>query len=163
LRLLAVVALVAANGFFVAAEFALVNARKTRLEQLAARGNRAARTVLNVSEDRNSRTRFLSAVQLGVTVCSLALGWVGEYSVAEVLEPLFALILPAGVVSGISAHAVAVPVAFAVITFFTISLGELAPKMLALEKAEPVAMFSTPVVNFIALVLGVFIRFLAGF
>ena len=163
LRLLAVVALVAANGFFVAAEFALVNARKTRLEQLAARGNRAARTVLQVSEDRNARTRFLSAVQLGVTVCSLALGWVGEFSVAEALEPLFALVLPAGAPSGISAHAVAIPVAFALITFFTISLGELAPKMLALEKAEPVAMFSTPIVNFIAFVLGVFIRLLAGF
>src|SRR6187200_782887 len=119
LRLLAVVALVAANGFFVAAEFALVNARKTRLEQLATRGNRAAQTVLQVSEDRNARTRFLSAVQLGVTVCSLALGWVGENSVAEALEPLFALVLPEGT-AGVSAHAVAVVVAFAAITFFTI-------------------------------------------
>ena len=162
LRLLAVVALVAANGFFVAAEFALVNARKTRLEQLATRGNRAAQTVLKVSEDRNARTRFLSAVQLGVTVCSLALGWVGENSVAEALEPLFALVLPEGT-AGISAHAVAVVVAFAAITFFTISLGELAPKMMALERAEPIAMFSTPIINFIAFVFGIFIRLLAGF
>ena len=163
LRLLAVVALVAANGFFVAAEFALVNARKTRIEQLAARGNRAALTVLRASDDRNARTKFLSACQLGVTVASLALGWVGENSVAEALEPVFAAILPSWAPAGVSAHAVAVPVAFAVITFFTISLGELAPKMLALEKAEATALFATPIINVFGFVFSVFIRLLAGF
>jgi CBS domain containing-hemolysin-like protein len=163
LRLLAVVALIAANGFFVAAEFALVNARKTRIEQLAARGNRAALAVLRASDDRNARTKFLSACQLGVTVASLALGWVGENSIAEALEPLFAAVLPSWAPSGVSAHAVAVPVAFAFITFFTISLGELAPKMLALEKAEATALFATPIINVFGFIFGVFIRLLAGF
>ena len=112
LRLLAVVALVAANGFFVAAEFALVTARKTRIEQLAARGNRAALAVRKAIENPN---KFISACQLGITMASLALGWMGESTVAELLEPLFALALPAGA-AGISAHAVAIPFAFAAIT-----------------------------------------------
>ncbi len=163
LRLLVVIALIAANGFFVAAEFALVNARRTRLEQLAARGNRAALAVLRASENRNARTRFISACQLGITVASLALGWVGENTIAESIEPAFALILPEGTPTGITAHAVAIPVAFAIVTFFTISLGELAPKMLALEKAEAVAMFTTPVINVFAFVFSIFIRLLAGF
>src|SRR5881397_3269921 len=103
LRLLAVVALVAANGFFVAAEFALVTARKTRIDQLAARGNRAAMAVRRAMDDPN---RFISACQLGITVASLALGWIGEATIASMLEPLLASTAAAGI-AGLTAHAAA--------------------------------------------------------
>jgi len=159
LRLLAVLALVAANGFFVAAEFALVTARKTRIEQLAARGNRAALAVRRAIENPN---KFISACQLGITMASLALGWMGESTVAELLEPLFVLILPVGV-AGISSHAVAVPFAFAVITFLHITLGEQVPKMLALQKGEAAALITVQPTNLFGSLFRVFIRLLEGF
>src|ERR671935_3164607 len=80
-----VVLLIAANGFFVATEFALVSSRSTRIDQLAASGNRAARLVQRAKADP---TRFISGTQLGVTVASLMLGWIGEQTFAELLQPL---------------------------------------------------------------------------
>src|SRR5687767_5833509 len=109
LRLAAVVALVAMNGFFVAAEFALVTARKTRIEQLAANGNGAARAVLTALQDPN---RFISACQLGITVASLALGWIGEEAIAQLLEPPLHQLVPHEI-AGLTAHGIAVPIAFA--------------------------------------------------
>jgi CBS domain containing-hemolysin-like protein len=159
LRLLAVFALVAANGFFVAAEFALVTARKTRIEQLAARGNRAALAVRRAIENPN---KFISACQLGITMASLALGWMGESTVAELLEPPFARLLPADA-AGLSAHAVAIPFAFALITFMHITLGEQVPKMLALQRGESVALLSVQPTNFFGAIFGIFIRLLEGF
>src|ERR1044071_1076182 len=91
--LLIALLLVAANGFFVATEFALVSSRSTRIDQLAASGSRAARMVQRA---KNNPTRFISGTQLGVTVASLVLGWVGEQTVAELindpLERLFVLL-----------------------------------------------------------------------
>jgi CBS domain containing-hemolysin-like protein len=159
LRLLAVVALVAANGFFVAAEFALVTARKTRIEQLAARGNRAAIAVRRAIENPN---KFISACQLGITMASLALGWLGESTAAELIEPIFALALPAGL-AGLSSHAVALPFAFALITFLHITLGEQVPKMLALQKGEPTALITVQPTNLFGTVFRIFIRLLEGF
>lgn len=159
LRLLAVLALVAANGFFVAAEFALVTARKTRIEQLAARGNRAALAVSRAIENPN---KFISACQLGITMASLALGWMGESTIAELLEPAFERVLPAGI-AGISSHAVAVPFAFAVITFLHITLGEQVPKMLALQMGESAALFTVQPTNLFGSAFRVFIRLLEGF
>ncbi len=159
LRLLAVVALVAANGFFVAAEFALVTARKTRIEQLAARGNRAALAVQRALENPN---KFISSCQLGITMASLALGWMGEATAAEILEPLFARFLPAGV-AGVTSHAVALPFAFALITFLHITLGEQVPKMLALQKGEAVALITVQPTNLFGSIFRVFIRLLEGF
>jgi CBS domain containing-hemolysin-like protein len=159
LRLLAVFALVAANGFFVAAEFALVTARKTRIEQLAARGNRAALAVRTAIENPN---KFISACQLGITMASLALGWMGESTVAEILEPIFARVLPEGA-AGISAHAVAIPFAFASITFLHITLGEQVPKMLALQRGEAVALLSVQPTNVFGSIFGIFIHALEGF
>src|SRR3979409_2660867 len=83
--LLIVVLLVAANGFFVATEFALVSSRSTRIDQLAAAGNRAARLVQRA---KANPTRFISGTQLGVTVASLLLGWIGENTFAELIQPL---------------------------------------------------------------------------
>jgi len=159
LRLLAVVVLVAANGFFVAAEFALVTARKTRIEQLAARGNRAALAVQRAIANPN---KFISACQLGITMASLALGWMGESTVAELIEPAFALVLPSGV-AGISSHAVALPFAFAAITFLHITLGEQVPKMLALQKGEAAALLTVQPANLFGSVFRVFIHLLEGF
>src|SRR5438874_4294886 len=87
--------LILANAFFVAAEFALVSMRKTRVEELAAQGNAAARTVQRVTRDP---THFIAATQLGVTIASLGLGWIGEPAVAHLIEPLLAF-LPKGLIS----------------------------------------------------------------
>ncbi|HEV8613279.1 MAG TPA: hemolysin family protein, partial [Gemmatimonadales bacterium] len=159
LRLAVVLALVAANGFFVAAEFALVTARKTRIEQLAARGNKAAVAVRRAMDDPN---RFISACQLGITMASLALGWIGEATIASLLEPPFASVIPANAV-GLTSHAVAVPLAFAAITFLHITLGEQVPKMLALQKGEATALFAIQPTNFLGIVFRPFIRLLEAF
>src|SRR6202040_3017764 len=109
--LLVVLLLVAANGFFVATEFALVSSRSTRIDLLAAAGNRAARIVQRAKENP---TRFISGTQLGVTVASLLLGWIGENTFAELIQPLLDSILvllgqPTGPPGDISApaHAIA--------------------------------------------------------
>src|ERR1700694_5135952 len=109
--LLVVVLLVAANGFFVATEFALVSSRSTRIDQLAATGNRGARLVQRAKADP---TRFISGTQLGVTVASLMLGWIGENTFAQLIQPLLDTVLlllgqPAAAVGEIStsAHALA--------------------------------------------------------
>src|SRR6185436_16329568 len=137
-KLLAVLFFVGANGFFVGAEFALVSVRRTRLETRAAAGNRRAQCALRLINDP---TFFISATQLGITIASLALGWIGEPTVAALLEPVAAAIAPAGKAASV-AHVLAIVIAFAAITFLHIVLGELMPKMFALERAEGLAMFS---------------------
>lgn len=132
LYILLVFLLVLANGFFVASEFALVGVRRSRILTLAESGNRRARLLLELIDDLNA---YISATQLGITMASLALGWIGE--------PVFAHLLEApleGRVSDAVRHTIALAVAFTVITFLHIVLGELAPKTLALERAEKVAL-----------------------
>jgi CBS domain containing-hemolysin-like protein len=129
---LLVLFLVLANGFFVAAEFALVGVRRSRVETLAASGDVRARRLLTLLDNLNA---YISATQLGITMASLALGWVGE--------PVFAHLLEAplkGVVSEVTLHTLSFAIAFSIITFLHIVLGELAPKTLALERAENVAL-----------------------
>src|SRR5688572_16743141 len=126
-----VLLLVAANGFFVAAEFALVGVRRSRIETRAAAGNRSAKRLLGLLNDLNA---YLSASQLGITLASLGLGWVGEPVVARMLE---------GPLSGLSEtwrHGISFFIAFAIITALHIVLGEQAPKLLGLERAERVAL-----------------------
>ena len=132
LYILLVFFLVFANGFFVASEFALVGVRRSRIEMLAARGSRSARRLLELLDNLNT---YISATQLGITMASLALGWIGE--------PVFAHLLEAplkGRVSDLTLHTISFAIAFAIITFLHIVLGELAPKTLALERAEKVAL-----------------------
>jgi CBS domain containing-hemolysin-like protein len=132
LYVLLVFILVFANGFFVASEFALVGVRRSRVEMLAQRGSRSAQRLLELLDNLNT---YISATQLGITMASLALGWIGE--------PVFAHILEAplrGRVSDITLHTISFAIAFAIITFLHIVLGELAPKTLALERAEKVAL-----------------------
>src|SRR5918911_4177528 len=109
--LLVVLVLVAANGFFVATEFSLVSSRSTRIDQLASQGSRAARLVQRA---KANPTRFISGTQLGVTVASLVLGWLGEQTFAELLQPVLDALaslvgLPAAAPGEVtlSAHAIA--------------------------------------------------------
>ncbi|MGI4830974.1 MAG: hemolysin family protein, partial [Janthinobacterium lividum] len=127
-----------ANSFFVAAEFALISVRETRIEQLIALGKPGARTVLQL---KRSIDDFLPAVQFGVTLASLALGWVGEPAVAGMLEHLVAL-LPVALHSRLETYLTpaAIVMAFAIITYFEVLLGELVPKALALQRAERIAL-----------------------
>src|ERR1043165_708631 len=136
----AVLLLVAANGFFVGAEFALVSVRRTRLEARAAAGSRRAHAALRLL---GNPTLFISATQLGITIASLALGWVGEPTIAALLKPVAEAIAPAGKAAYV-AHVLAIVIAFALITFLHIVLGELMPKMVALERAEALALLAAP-------------------
>src|SRR5919107_1629771 len=130
--LLTVILLVLANGFFVAAEFALVGVRRSRVETLAEGGDRRAARLVGLLDNLNA---YISATQLGITMASLALGWVGEPVFAHLLEgPL------SGRVSETALHTISFTAAFVVITFLHIVLGELAPKTLALELTEKVAL-----------------------
>jgi len=135
-KLLAVLFFVGANGFFVGAEFALVSVRRTRLETRAAGGNRRAQCALRLLNDPAS---FISATQLGITIASLALGWIGEPTVASVLEPIAAAIAPPGKAAYI-AHLLAIAIAFAAITYLHIVLGEWMPNKLTMERAEGLAL-----------------------
>jgi len=136
LKLAVVFVLVLANGFFVASEFALVTVRRSRMAALVADGNRPARTVMRIIENL---TAYISAFQLGITLASLALGWIGEDTLAHVLQPLLERTLP-GASSTVAAHTIAIIIAFASITYLHIVVGELVPKTLALERAERLAL-----------------------
>jgi CBS domain containing-hemolysin-like protein len=126
------------NAFFVASEFALVSAKRPRIQTMADAGNARAAAALRLL---SNPTLFISAVQLGVTLSSLALGWIGEPAVAKILEPIATRIASEGM-AAVIAHGVSVLIAFAGITFFHVVLGELIPKMFALERAEAFALFA---------------------
>jgi CBS domain containing-hemolysin-like protein len=134
-RLAAVLALVFANGFFVAAEFALVTVRKTRIDQLIAEGSSLARPVRRAITDPDS---YIAATQLAITMTSLGLGWIGEPAVSSIIQPALGL-LPVGLRETTS-HTIAVALGFAFITALHIVLGELAPKTVALQHAERTAL-----------------------
>lgn len=157
LRLLAVLALVLANGFFVTAEFAIVTVRKTRIDQLIAEGNRAAVTVRRAVLDPDS---YIAATQLGITISSLGLGWIGEPALASLVEPAFAA-LP-GTLSAAATHSVAVAIAFAIITALHIVLGELAPKTIALQYSERAALLVTRPTELFMNAFWPFIRLMNG-
>jgi CBS domain containing-hemolysin-like protein len=132
LNLVIVVLLVLANGFFVASEFALVGVRKSRIETLAKTGDARARRLLPLLNNLNA---YISATQLGITLASLALGWIGEPAIAHLLEAPLKGRIPETLL-----HTLAFTIAFSIITFLHIVLGELAPKTLALERAEKTAL-----------------------
>ncbi len=142
LNLLLVVFLVLANGFFVASEFALVAVRKSRIETLANEGQKAAQRLMELLNNLNA---YISATQLGITLASLGLGWVGEPAVAALLEPVLIRLGEATgatfLVSGAVLHTISFIIAFSFITFLHIVFGELAPKTAALELSERVALW----------------------
>lgn len=131
LGLLAVAFLVVLNAFFVAAEFALVSVRPTRIAELVANGNQAARWVARGLENPD---RFIAATQLGITLASLGLGWIGEPALTGLLEPLVER-LPVEIASTVSRTLSAV-VAFGTITFLHVVVGELMPKSIALQSPQ---------------------------
>ncbi len=141
-NILLVIFLVLANGFFVASEFALVAVRKSRIEAQAAEGSKAAIRLLAMLNNLNA---YISATQLGITLSSLGLGWIGEPAIANLIEPGLAWI---GTVTGATfltsgavLHTISFAIAFSTITFLHIVFGELAPKTAALEISEKVSYF----------------------
>ncbi|MFZ0828602.1 MAG: hemolysin family protein [Verrucomicrobiia bacterium] len=134
LKILAVLVLVLLNGFFVAAEFALVRIRETQLEVLAAKGWRRAKMAQHIVHHLNS---YLSATQLGITMVSLGLGYLGQPVFTTLLEPF---LVPLGVVSSAWLHSISFAVGFSALTFLHITVGELAPKWLTIQKPLPVAL-----------------------
>jgi len=135
LEILAILALVAANGFFVAAEFALVKVRTSQLRPLARKGGWRVKFALRATEHLDAA---LSATQLGITLASLGLGWIGEPFVAHRLEPLLTRF---GVQDSATVQSASFVVAFLVITFLHIIFGELAPKSLAIQRAKGVSLW----------------------
>lgn len=127
--------LIALTAFFVVSEFAIVKVRSSRIDQLIEEGNRSAiaakKVITNLDE-------YLSACQLGITVTALGIGWLGEPAIAQILKPVFkGLNVPESL-----SHPLSVGVAFAVITFLHVVVGELAPKTLAIQKAESVSLYT---------------------
>jgi magnesium and cobalt exporter, CNNM family len=133
LRIILVVLLVAANAFFVAAEFAMVSVRDTRIQQLIEQRRIGARIVQRIQQRLDE---FLPAVQFGVTLASLGLGWAGEGTLAAIIQPWLGNVPHAS----LYAHGLAATLAFVIITYLLVILGELVPKSLALERAERVAL-----------------------
>ena len=131
LGLFAVIVLVLLNGFFVAAEFALVSVRPTRIAELEARGDARARWVQKAISDPD---RFIAATQLGITLASLGLGWIGEPALSGLLEPILSL-FPVEVEDELS-HTISAAISFSIITFLHVVIGELAPKSIALQSPD---------------------------
>lgn len=135
IRLIAVALLVLANAFFVAAEFALISVRRTRIEELLAQKNNNAKWVKRALKDPD---RFIAATQLGITLASLGLGWIGEPALSKILQPLIDL-FPAALEDELS-FGLSAGLAFAVITFMHVVIGELMPKSIALQNPERTAL-----------------------
>jgi CBS domain containing-hemolysin-like protein len=132
LLLVAVALLVLANGFFVAAEFALVRSRRSRLEELADGGSRRAGRSIVLLDDLN---QYLSACQFGITLASLGIGFLGEPAIADLVEPVF------GELSHGVASAVSIGIAYVLVTSLHITVGEQVPKIFAIVRSEPVALW----------------------
>ncbi len=164
-RLAGVLVLVALNAFFVAAEFALVGARRTRLEQLAAAGNSTAALGRRMQNDLD---RYIAAAQLGITLASLALGWIGESTIAELVDPpieslitwLLGNFAVAETMALTISHAVGIAVSFFIITSLHIVLGEQAPKVFAIRAPEDTALFIARPLALFNTLFGLIIRFL---
>ena len=157
-RLLLVLMLVLLNAFFVAAEFALVAVRRSRIDQMASEGDRAAKVVQKALSQLD---RYISGTQLGITLASLALGWIGEPAIAGLVDKALHLV---GVepAAGALHTGVGIAVAFLVITFLHIVLGELAPKSIALAVPEKVSRVVVRPLMLFSRIMSPFIGFLNG-
>jgi len=136
-NLLLIALLLALTGFFVAAEFAVVRVRHTRIDQLAQAGNKKAKAARKVLTNLDG---YLSACQLGITITALGLGWLGEPTVENILKPLFRNLNVPNSVSQILSFGIA----FTIITFLHVVIGELAPKTVAIQKAEQITLLLSP-------------------
>ncbi len=156
LRLVSVAVLVILNGFFVAAEFALVSARATRLQQMADAGSRQARLASNMQADLD---RYLAACQLGITLASLALGAVAEPTIGGLIEPLLHGLLEPTPIRAISGT-LGVILAFMIVTTLHIVLGEQAPKVFAIRSPEQVSKLAAYPLELFNKIFAIFILFL---
>lgn len=164
--LLLAIGLVLLNAFFVAAEFALVSVRRSRIESLIEAGNASARVVRQAIGDLD---RYIAATQLGITIASLGLGWVGEPALGHLVEPAVEYlleplghILPEGAIEATSAAAIGGAIAFLVITFMHVVIGELMPKSIALQNPEGTSLWVARPIVWIARLFHLPIRALNG-
>lgn len=141
LRLLSVLLLIALNAFFVAAEFSMVSVRRSRITQLVEAGDVQAKTVQAL---QRSIERLLSTTQLGITLSSLALGWIGESTITLLVASLMTQLPLPREVTKVIAHSLSIPAAFFLVAYLQIVLGELCPKSVALLYSEQLARFLGP-------------------
>ncbi len=158
LNLVIVVILLFANAFFVASEFALVSVRQTRMMQLSKEGNSTATIAIHALEHLD---KYIAAVQLGITISSIGIGWVGEGAIAKLIEPLFAYI--PFISKDIAVHTTAVTIAFSLITLLHVVIGELMPKSIALQYPEKTTLFVTRPMAVLTKLFTPFIFILNGF
>ena len=154
-EIIVVILLVLANAFFVAAEFAIVKVRSTQIQPLAEKHRKAKVAMKLISH----LDEYLSATQLGITMTSLALGWIGEPITAKILAPLFHLL---GISNPQTVHAISLTVGFIIITFLHIVLGELAPKSIAIRYSKATTLFVANPLNLFYIIFRPFIWFLNG-
>lgn len=157
LKIIAVFALVFANGFFVAAEFSLVAVRRSRVAELVAQKRTNAPALQKALDNLDAN---LAATQLGITISSLALGWIGEPALAHLIQPLLSALPSSWATAG--SHVIAVVIAFGIITTLHIVLGELMPKSLALQRSETTALWVVRPLGFFLFILKPAIMFLNG-
>lgn len=142
INLLLIAFLIVLTGLFVAIEFSIIKVRRTRIDQLIAEGKKGAISAKKVVEHLDE---YLSACQLGITVTALGLGWLGEPTVEKVLIPLISLLNGNESVT----HILSLGIAFALVTYLNVVVGELAPKIVAIQKAEALTLFfSVPIIWF---------------
>ncbi|WP_135363144.1 hemolysin family protein [Halosimplex halophilum] len=139
-RLLAALFLVALNGFFVASEFAYVRVRSSAVDQMVAEGRAGADLLRDALDELDN---YLAVTQLGITLASLSLGWIGEPAIAALIDPVLGAAFPNAPV-----HLIAVGIGFGIITFLHVVFGELAPKTIAIARAEQIALFVSPPMKF---------------
>ena len=154
IRALSILFLIAINAFFVTAEFAMVSVRRSRVSQLVKAGDIQAQTVQSL---QRSLDRLLSTTQLGITLSSLALGWIGESTMAKLVTELLSKLPLSPLLANSLAHSLAIPVAFLSLVYLQIVLGELCPKSVALIYSEQLARFLGPSIGVIAQVFNPFI------
>ncbi|MFQ5719434.1 MAG: hemolysin family protein [Acidobacteriota bacterium] len=157
--LLGIAVLIGVNGLYVATEFALIGARRERLESFAREGRRAARRVLALLSDVFALDRAIASIQVGITAASLGLGMFAEHAVARLIQPVLE---QAGAASGVATHGLAVAISVAGLTFLHVALGEVVPKSIALLDASRAALLLHPVLNITQVTLRPFVAALAG-
>ena len=155
-KLILIILLILANSFFVASEFSMVRVRKTRLEQLILEGNATAKIALKLAENIND---MLAAAQLGITLASVALGWVGAKTLDTILTPIIRDILPFE--SAAFCTILTFAISFITVTFFEVLIGEQLPKCISLQNTEKVALFVARPMQFVMKLFKPFVWFLS--
>lgn len=147
--LILIIVLILLNGFFVAAEFSLVSIRRTRVEELVANGQPGSAAVDRATHDLYS---YIATTQLGITLASLGLGWVGEPALSQLIDPLIELVPIPPTLASLTAHSIGAAISFVVITFLHVVIGEMTPKAMALQRTEQVALTIAQPMTLIAVV-----------